>query len=179
MCLDKILAMLKPKPPVILPEPFRPEIPYPEETPDYTRTLDNTRIDEVLNEWLLNYKVPCEYWSFWKTKIVIGVTEAIPYPAQQWEQDGVRHLQVRPEWVNPGVIAHEQAHNSFALLSGVDKQFFSIAYNPLKDTDPLIKLLYSINSYGLTSEIEGHAEIYRYLGGQMPDILKQYYPRLF
>ena len=41
------------------------------------------------------------------------------------------------------------------------------------------KLLFSRNTYGLTNDIEGHAEVYRYIGQQMPEQLKQYYPRLF
>jgi hypothetical protein len=49
----------------------------------------------------------------------------------------------------------------------------------LKSTDPLIKQLYSINTYGLGSDVEGHAEVYRYIGQQMPAQLKPFYPMLF
>jgi hypothetical protein len=86
---------------------------------------------------------------------------------------------IKPKWLNPGVIAHEQAHNSYALLTPAQKASFSTVYTPLKNTDPLIKLLYSKNAYGLTNDIEGHAEVYRYLGRQMPQQLVPYYPQLF
>jgi hypothetical protein len=88
-------------------------------------------------------------------------------------------LAVKPPWLNAGVIAHEQAHNSYALLTAAQKAAFSAAYNPLINTDPLITFLYSHNPYGLSSDIEGHAELYRYLGDKMPAQLKQFYPRLF
>jgi hypothetical protein len=56
---------------------------------------------------------------------------------------------------------------------------FASLYTTLKASDPLIRLLYSRNTYGLTSDIEGHAEVYRYAGQQMPGQLKQFYPMLF
>jgi len=40
-------------------------------------------------------------------------------------------------------------------------------------------LLYAKNPYGLTNDIEGHAEVYRYIGEKMPEQLKRYYPMLF
>jgi len=49
----------------------------------------------------------------------------------------------------------------------------------LTTQDPLIVYFFSINSYGLTSDIEGNAEVYRYLGDRMPGVLNKYYPRLF
>lgn len=150
-------------------------LPHPEEPPNYT-LID---IDNAMDKWLTDWKVPVEYHNHWRNAIVINVTETIPYPAQAWEQYGIRHLDVRPEWVNAGVIAHEQAHNSYALLTDRGKQEFGLVYPSLILTDPLIKLLYSINSYGLTSYIEGHAELYRYLGQSLPDVLKEYYPKLF
>ena len=52
-------------------------------------------------------------------------------------------------------------------------------YAPLKNSDPLIRLLYSKNAYGLTNDIEGHAEVYRYIGQWMPAQMKPYYPMLF
>jgi len=100
-------------------------------------------------------------------------------PAATWEAGGKRHLVIKAPWLNPGVIAHEQAHNSYALLNPNQKTAFASIYNSLKNTDPLIKLLYSINTYGLSTDIEGHAEVYRYIGQQMPAQFKQYYPKLF
>ncbi len=154
-------------------------IPHPEEKPDYFQAIGILDLSLAITEWLVSYHVPTEYWDYWRTKIDIEIDPTIVYPAEVHEENGIRHMVIRPEWLNAGVIAHEQAHNSYALLSDIDKQFFSAAYIPLKTTDPLIKLLYKTNTYGLTNDVEGHAELYRYLAGSMPEILKQYYPRLF
>jgi hypothetical protein len=154
-------------------------LPHPEEPINPNATMDNVSIGKALTDWCDQYNVPLEYHPFWFDAIVITLSITISYPAGTWEQDGKRHMIVRPEWLNPGVIAHEQAHNSYALLTDSQKTEFSAKYNPLKDTDPLIKLLYSQNTYGLTNDIEGHAEIYRYLGDKMPLPLKPFYPKLF
>jgi len=154
-------------------------LPHPEEKPDYSQTVQNTSFADMQERWFETYSVPLQYRSFWRDKIVAKVTSNIAYPAGTWEENGVRHLSVKPEWLNPGVIAHEQAHTSYALLTGEQKKEFSRAYSLLKNTDPLIKLLYAKNPYGLTNDIEGHAEVYRYIGEKMPEQLKRYYPMLF
>jgi hypothetical protein len=59
------------------------------------------------------------------------------------------------------------------------KADFKKAYTPLINSDPLIVFLYSRNTYGLSSVVEGHAEVYRYIGDKMPEKLKPYYPKLF
>ncbi len=167
-----------------------PAIRHPEEPMNPLATVENTNTSAVVARWLGDWAVPGQHWDYWKTAIDIQVYETYPpsliamgitqdTPALTWEADGKRHLAVKPQWLNPGVVAHEQAHNSYALLTPGQKAAFSATYTPLKDTNPLIKLLYSMNGYGLTSDIEGHAELYRYLGDQMPPQLKQYYPRLF
>jgi hypothetical protein len=165
-------------------------LPHPEEPMDPSATLANTNVMAIITKWLMDWGVPTQYWDHWKTAIDIQVYEIYPAfliamginqdtPAVTWEADGKRHLAIKPKWLNPGVIAHEQAHNSYALLESAQKMNFSNFYTPLKDTDPLIRLLYSKNTYGLTNDIEGHAEIYRYIGQQMPAQLKPYFPRLF
>jgi len=161
------------------PEPEPSGIPYPEEAPDHSKTIENTDLDAALDQWAEKYNVPVEHRDFWKTKIEIKLDAELAYPAATYASGGIRHLVIRPEYVNPGVIAHEQAHNSYALMTEEQKADFSKAYNPIKTTDPLIVLLYSQNKYGLTNNIEGHAELYRYLYDQMPDVLKQFYPKLF
>ena len=160
---------------------FRPKpgLPHPEEKVDYKQTLDNVAVAQVLGEWMLAWGVPEEYNDYWREAIVITVTLEIWVPAQTWEEGGKRHLAVRPEWLNPGVIAHEQAHNSYSLLTNDEKSEFEGIYIPMVVTEPLIKLLYSKNAYGLTSTIEGHAELYRFLGSELPESLKRYYPKLF
>ena len=192
MCIKRILSVFKKKneptpTPAPIPEPESvpgpsPEpltIPHPEEAPDYSKTLENTDLDSALDDWAIHYDVPVIYRDYWKTKIAITLDANLPYPAGTFELGGIRHLTIRPEWVNPGVIAHEQAHNSYALLTEEQKVEFSTVYTPLKTTDPLIVFLYSKNSYGLTNDVEGHAEVYRYLSEEMPEVLKKYYPKFF
>ena len=165
------------------------EILHPEEPVNASQITANTDVNGIINMWLTGWKVPEKYWDHWRNAIVIQVYDSWPpdmlsayirpdTPAATWDAGGKRHLASLAKWLNPGVIAHEQAHNSYALLSGGDKSAFSKTYTPLKNTDPLIKYLYSINPYGLTNDIEGHAEIYRYLGETMPEALKRFYPKL-
>lgn len=154
-------------------------IPYPEERPDYLQTIGSLSIDRVITAWLIAYSVPVEYWDYWRTEGVrITVTSAIAYAAGTYELDGKRYMDIRPEWVNSGVIAHEQAHNSYALLTVEQRLEFSSIYKSLIPVVPLMKLLYSINPYGLVNAIEGHAECYRYLARSMPSALHSFYPKL-
>lgn len=157
---------------------------------DPSATLDNTHADAVIAKWLTDWAVPEQHWDYWKTAIDIQIYETYPpsliamgitqaTAALTWEAGGKRRLAVKPQWLNPGVVAHEQAHNSYALLTPSQRTMFSAVYTPLRDSAPLVKFLYSKNPYGLTSDIEGHAEIYRYIGAQMPAQLKPFYPRLF
>ena len=162
-------------------------LPHPEEPVNPSATIANTNATAVINKWLQDWAVPARYWDYWRSAIDLQVHEVYPAslgmaqetPAGAWEADGKRHLAIKPKWLNPGVIAHEQAHNSYALLDANQKPAFAAAYGAVKNTDPVIRSLFSRNTYGLTSDIEGHAEVYRYIGQQMPEQLKQYYPRLF
>jgi hypothetical protein len=165
-------------------------LPHPEEPMNPLASLANTNFNSTITKWLLDWEVPAQHWDYWKTAIDIQVYEIYPtflvtmginqdIPAVTWEADGKRHLATKPKWLNPGVIAHEQAHNSYALLTPSQKAAFSTVYTTIKHTDPFITLLYSKNAYGLTNDIEGHAEVYRYIGKQMPAQLMMYYPRLF
>lgn len=165
-------------------------LPHPEEAMNPSATVANTSVDAVMTKWLRDWAVPAQHWDYWKKAIDLKVYDVYPpsltamgikqeTPAGTWEAGGKRYLAIKPSWLNPGVIAHEQAHNSYALLTVPQKAAFAALYNSLKNTDPLIKLLYSKNTYGLTTDIEGHAEVYRYIGQRMPEQLKQYYPKLF
>jgi hypothetical protein len=118
-----------------------PVYPHPEEKADYSQTLENTSFDAMQNKWFEAYSVPLQYRSYWRDKIVAKVTKNIAYPAGTGTKR-CTPFSVKPEWLNPGVIAHEQAHNSYALLTAEQKKEFSRLYNQLKNTDPLIKLLY-------------------------------------
>ncbi|MFA6307094.1 MAG: hypothetical protein WC639_04795 [Patescibacteria group bacterium] len=170
--------------PPVSPEPTPADppltLPYPEEPPDYSKNINNVDINKALENWLSSYKVPVPFWGFWTEKIDIKVDDTISYPAGTWEQDGIRHLACRPEWLNSGVIAHEQAHNSYALLTDEERIMFESTFNALRNNnDPLITLLLQQHPYGTTTPVEGHAECYRYLADKMPESLKQYYPKLF
>jgi hypothetical protein len=181
MCIAAILAWFnkgKPEEPSRTSESFT--IPHPEEPADYSITMANYNIDAVFDKWMLGYRVPAENRDYWRNAIEIEVTSALESPAATWDnrRTGKRHLAVKPEYLNPGVLAHEQAHKSYALLTEQQKREFSTAYTPLKTTNPLITYLYSINRYGTTSDIEGHAELYRFLCEKMPSVLKKFYPKL-
>ncbi len=165
-------------------------LPHPEEPMNPAANLSNTNIDAVMKKWFSDWGVPAQHRDYWQNVIDIQVYDVYPdflikmginqdTPAATWDAGGKRHLAVKPKWLNPGVIAHEQAHNSYALLTPMEKAAFSTAYAPLKNTDPLMRFLYSRNAYGLSNDIEGHAEVYRYIGDRMPAQLKAYYPRLF
>jgi hypothetical protein len=166
--------------PLTPPDPLL-DIPYPEEPENPAQTMENTDVDEAVTRWMNERGVPQVHRAFWRTKIEITLDPEYPYPAGVWESsDGIRHLTIRPSFVNTGVIAHEQAHSSYALLSGKQKKDFKQTYDRLKVIDPLILSLFAVNDYGLRNgPIEGHAEFYRYLGEQMPGELMQYYPKLF
>lgn len=152
---------------------------HPQEMPDYTQTIDNINLDVVFHKWMNDWGIPWENYNYWRSVIVINVTLAIPYPAQTWEQDGVRHLDVRPEWCSAGVLSHEQGHNAYALLTDSQKTDFDILFDSIKHTDPKLVYLWTINSYGLSSNVEGHAETLRYWGQEMPPELRQFYPKIY
>lgn len=153
-----------------------PALPHPEEKPDYNQTINNIKIDGVFAVWYESYAVPAEHRDYWRHQIVITIDDTLNYPACAWGIRNKRYLSVRPEWCNAGVIAHEQAHNSYDLLSFDQIINFKNDYTPLIKSD--LKLLFSKHPYGLTSYVEAHAEIYRYLGQAMPESLKKYYPKL-
>ena len=199
MVFDRLFRILTQQPdtaqqaPAPTNTPARPQplaLPHPEEPMNPAATMANTTLSAMMNKWFADWEVPQKYWSYWMQSIDIQVHEVYPpsllsmgikqeTPAATWEANGKRHLAIKPQWLNPGVIAHEQAHNSYALLNAEQKQAFAAQYKPLINTDPLIKLLYSKNTYGLSSDVEGHAEVYRYIGQKMPAQLKMFYPGFF
>jgi hypothetical protein len=151
---------------------------HPEEPADNSVTMSNYNLDDVFSKWKLNYKVPAEYYDYWRNRIEIEITDTIGNPAATWDVPNGRHLAVRPEYLNPGVIAHEQAHNSYALLTDTDKTQFAAKLADLRKSSEMVKYLYKEKKYAIhDSDIEAHAEIYRYI--DVPDEIKQYYPKLF
>lgn len=168
-------------------------LPHPEEKMNPEQTVYNLERSTVVKKWLNGWEVPKESWNFWLYHISIQIWDKWPddllngtvkpdTPAFTFlaEADSPIHfIYCLASWCNPGVLAHETAHVSYFILSDEDRDAFETAHNAIKDSDPLIRLLYSINPYGLTSTVEAHAEVYRYLGEKMPEGLKKYYPMLF
>jgi len=170
----------------VTPQPIQTRLltlPHPEQQKNLSQTMTNVNIGEVFHAWYDSYNVPIESRSYFRNTIVVELNDKIPYPAGTWEAAGIRHLQVRPEWCNAGVLAHEQAHCSYALLTEVEKLLFETAYNSVQP-DPYIVLLHGVNTYmnqtdRLGRHVEGHAELYRYIGlEKLPETLKQFYPKL-
>jgi len=166
-----------------------PVLTHPEEPPDPAQTLLAISIPAIFGAWMERYAVPVQYREDWEASIIIQVYDAWPQsmvdgglnpatPGATWSDGTVRHLACLAPWFNPGVIAHEQAHNSYSFL-----------HQSLKDTWPaalqsvmknrLVQLVYSLHPYAASSPVEGHAELYRYLGDKVPEKLKLYYPKLY
>jgi len=177
MCLKWFKKQSAPMTPPPVPAPIK--LPHPEEPVNLSQTMTNTSIPDVLTQWFKGWNVPEENQQYFANQIIITLSDTIPYPAATYQDGNTRHLVARPEYANGGVIAHEQAHNSYALLTNEQKAAFTILFDSLKNTDPKLVYLWSVNSYGLKDDVEGHAETYRYWGSEMPEELKQYYPKLF
>lgn len=177
------MCFFKPKPPIIIPPVDNGTVPlvlpHPEEPPDYTRNLENTNVSMFYDKWFTDWEVPEQYHLYWQLQIDIKLDMTILFPAGTWTDDTGTHMVCRPEYMNAGVIAHENSHNSRRLLTEDECLEFETRYCTLVQTDKLMVLLDVQNSYMNTTIVEAHAEVYRYLGQQMPTPLKKFYPRLF
>jgi hypothetical protein len=151
------------------------QLPYCEEARVVGRKSSEVDIQSTRVEWLTKYGVPDEYWNYWKL-ITLTVEDGYPYPAGTIAQ--TKEITFNPEWVNTGVLAHEICHIVWYGLSSQQKELFNLAYTGMLITDPLMILLDSKNGYMNTTIVEAHAEVYRYLGKQMPSELKPFYSRL-
>ena len=161
---------------------FKWKPPYPEEKFNKDIPVD---VDTAfaMTCWMLKYGVPPNYQNFWHDHLIIHVDPDYEYPAGVWTENGIRHMRIQPGYLNPGVIAHEQAHNSYDLMSDAKKVGFKVTLLRLYETRKVLKKLFKYNTYGLNYDgslnfVEAHAEIYRYLYEQMPVELKGFYPRL-
>jgi hypothetical protein len=150
---------------------------HPEEKPDFSITINNYNLDKVFDKWFKDYQVPYYHFDYWRNKIEINVTDTLNYPAATWDIPNGRHLAIRPEYLNAGVLAHEQAHNSLSLLNITDKANFAIDLEALKKTDKMLQYLFKEKPYASTSYVEAHAEIYRYI--DVPQSLRRYYSKLY
>ncbi len=177
MCFSKLFG-----------KPKTPMLPHPEEPINNNATIDNINPGDliyIINKWFNDWKVPVESHPFWlsvKITLVPKLTilyngQFIQVPAATWPEE--KRMELDPQWANPGVLAHEFAHISYSMLKEGDKMAFESHYTTLLKTDPLLMILDAQNSYMNTSTIEDHADVYRYLGEQMPESLKQYFLKLF
>ena len=148
-------------------------LPYPEEAPDYTRTITG---EELLRDFFTGYFIPEVYWNFWR-RVTIIVDKTLAYPAGMISE--TKTLLLSPEYATPGILAHEFSHLSYSELNPNKIASFTAEYNSILQTNELLKFLYSQKPYMKTNIIEAHAEIFRYLGNKMPEQLKKYYPKLF
>ena len=158
-------------------EPTSLTLPHPEQPPEYSATIENTDIHAVIAEWFEEYDVPLEYQSYWINDCNIKVSLAYKYPAATIAQ--TKTVYVRPEWCNPGVIAHEVCHIIWQSLTEEERIDFENKMYDERQKNKLLALAWETKPYMQTNVIEAHAEIYRYLGQYMPESLKKYYPKVF
>jgi hypothetical protein len=153
-------------------------LPHPEEPRNDNQTLENTNVSMFYEKWFTDWEVPEQYHLFWQLAIDVKLDVTIPYAAGVWADGNGVHLRCRPEYMNAGVLAHENAHNSYALLTPDEKLEFESVYGLEVENNELMVYLDSVNSYMNTTVVEAHAEVYRYLGQYMPESLKKFYQRL-
>jgi hypothetical protein len=145
------------------------KLPHPEEP----KGKPVTDIEPVRMKWLIDWCVPHDYWNYWMG-IDIYLTANVSFA-----NCSDTLICVNPEWANPGVLAHECSHRSYSFLDSAEKVSFGYELINQKVNSPMVRQLFAGNGYGLTSPVEAHAEIYRYLGERMPADLKRYYPKMF
>jgi hypothetical protein len=151
---------------------FFKKLPYPEESRLKEPMTSFADIQKLRYRWLKERAVPLKDWEYWEN-ITIRLAPDAPFAWCSGEE-----IAINPYWGNVGVLAHEAAHRSWSFLTEQEKRDFAVEHDRLKVSDPYLRLLYSKNQYGLSSDIEGHAEVMRYLCNTMPESLKKFYPRL-
>ena len=174
MCLDAILKLFQ-----------KTKLPHPEEPKNPAQTMENTYPAAIMEKWFDSYNVPVENRDYFRNWLVVKLVKPLMFgwtevPAMTYWDGTVRHIDIEPEYCNPGIFAHEAGgHGAYALLSASQQADFTVLFDSMKNTDPKLVYLWSVNNYGLSDNVEGHAEVYRYWGDAMPEVLKIYYPKLF
>lgn len=168
-----------------LPTELENVLPYPKEKPDWSLTLEDTTAEEVVSNWLLDYKVPKKYSSFWYgVKVILEYTgKPKPWtaysPADTIAQERWRRVRLNVAFTNSsGTLAHELAHISRYYLTLGQMADFSEDFHRLRKTDDLLQIAWESSKYMRKNDTEGYADCYRLLGNKMPDALKVYYPKL-
>ena len=149
-------------------------LPYPEAPVDYSRTIMNTFAGDLLAEWAEAYDVAD--MDFWRRDCDIQVSLRFSHAACCIGQ--TRQIWVRPEYANPGVLAHEACHIAWQLLTVEERGYFHATFNLARQTDEMLKLAWETKPYMRSNVVESHADCYRYLGRRMPEVLWKYYPKL-
>lgn len=152
---------------------FKSKLPHPEEKRDKSKTLENTHIHTVVLQWFADWNVKDNDY-FDQVNIIPSL--AYSYPAVKVGD----FIYIRPEWCNPGVIAHEMAH---LVWDNISQFSFITDFITNIGQEKYLKLLldtvdYAKDNYKKGNFIEVHAELYRYVGQYMPEYMKFYYPRL-
>jgi len=169
MCISKVLKLFKkPKPPVVLPEPPPLTIPHPEEPMNPDATIYNMNLEMVRQAWYQVWKVPTKSQAFFD-KVILKLDPNFPYLAGTAGNE----ITFQPVWCNKGTMAHEMCHIAYALLTDKEKSDFEATFNTVKD-EPIMKLV-NFNR----GMVENHADTYRYIGDNMPEVLKRFYRGLF
>jgi hypothetical protein len=194
MCWKKIAGLFRKSPvqPPVAPDPT-PEsanpvsLPHPEEPRVPSATSLTIDVRAVISAWFTGWGVPAaspadNYRAWWLSKVQVVVTEGLMlngFPCPSYCEPWVPAVHIDPTWCNPGVIAHEMCHVTYHQLTAEEKAGWEVAYMALRGKDPLIKLMRAQHPYADANMNEAHSEVYRYLGQQMPESLKRFYPRLF
>lgn len=147
-------------------------IPYPEESVDYSQTIDNTSITSVRDKFLVSYIVPISYHAYWRNEVTFILSTYYQYPACTSAE--TKQIWVRPEWCSQGVLAHEACHIIYPIIP----PGFEYDFNSELKKGSLLKYVYDNKENMRHNIIESHADCYRYLGYQMPSKLHKYYPLL-
>jgi hypothetical protein len=159
------------------------DLPHPEEAMNPLATVESMHLTAILDKWFLDWGVPEAdrvFWRSWPIVLVPGLKyNGAEYPALTWPD----RIDLDPRWANPGVIAHECCHVLWARFDAAKRTAFSAQYQSLMLTDDLLQLMrsrqpYVQSQFGKNSDIEGHAECYRYLGTRMPAGLLVFYEGL-
>lgn len=166
MCWAKVQGLFRKEVPLA--------IPHPEEAMNPLATVENTDLQKTVSKWLVDWQVPPKSYPFLQT-VRIELVANLGFPEVTVSQ--IRLMQVDPRWCVPGVLAHGHAHISYSLLSQPEIAGFAVAFNEAL-RDPLMLLMVAQHPYAKSNIVEGHAEVYRYLGLKMPAALKAYYPLL-
>jgi hypothetical protein len=147
------------------------KIPYKEQEPQYNNTII---ISDIVESWLTTYEVIDK--EYWRNHVMYNFTNNINVIAQAYTLGEIHQIDIKTEYFNIGVLAHEHAHHSYGLLSDEEKQSFQNDFGTLRKTDKYIKKL--VKNHDCSKIIEAHAECYRYIGQYMNNALKKYYPKL-